>query len=53
MKFSRFAIIYVLTHIAVSGCSKEETTSVAPPPQQSIEVGGLYATQDKDGSCAS
>jgi len=53
MTFSRFAIIYVLAHIAVSGCSKEETTSVAPPPQQqqpSIEVGGLYATLDKDGS---
>lgn len=47
MKVGQSAIILLSILVAVSGCSKEGSTSVAP---QSIQVGGLYATQDKDGS---
>src|SRR5258708_13919079 len=47
MHFSRSEIICFLILSGVGGCSKEGSTSVAP---QSIQVGGLYATQDKDGT---
>jgi hypothetical protein len=47
MYFSRSAIICVAMVIAAYGCSKKEGTSVTP---QSIQVGGLYAAQDQDGS---
>jgi hypothetical protein len=47
MHFSRSAIICLSILIAVGGCSKERSTSVPP---KSIQIGGLYATQDQDGT---
>lgn len=47
MIFGRFAIACLWILIALGGCSKEGNTSVAP---QSIQVGGLYGTQDEDGT---
>jgi hypothetical protein len=35
--------------VAVSGCSSEGSAPVAKD-DKSIKIGGLYATQDKDGS---
>ena len=43
----RLAMIWFASLTAVCGCSKEEG---APEGNESIQVGGLYATQDKDGS---
>jgi hypothetical protein len=45
----RFAIISFTILIAVCGCSKEGKAPVAQE-NKSIQVGGLYATQNKDGS---
>ena len=39
----------ILIAIAVCGCSREGG-ALMPKGNKSIEVGGLYATQDKDGS---
>src|SRR5262245_16166813 len=45
----RFAIIWLATLVAVFGCSKEEGAPVTKD-SKSIQVGGLYASQDKDES---
>jgi hypothetical protein len=45
----RFAIICITTWTALCGCSKEGNAPVAQD-KKSIQVGGLYATQDKNGS---
>jgi hypothetical protein len=45
----RLAIIGFAILAAISGCSKEAGAPVAKD-NKSIQVGGLYATQDKDGS---
>ena len=45
----RLAIIWFTTSMAVCGCSKERGAPVAKV-DKSIQVGGLYTTQDKDGS---
>jgi hypothetical protein len=47
MHFSRVSILCLSTLLAVGGCSKEGNTPTAP---QSIQVGGHYATRNKDGS---
>jgi hypothetical protein len=44
----RVATLVVMATLASLGCSGEGTTVARPEP--SIEVGGIYATQDKDGS---
>lgn len=49
MHYLRFAIICFTTLMAVCGCSKEGSAPVAKD-DKSIQVGGLYATQGKDGS---
>jgi len=45
----RHAIIWLAVLTAASGCSREGGAPVAKD-DKSIQVGGLYATQDKDGS---
>lgn len=45
----RIAIVMVATLVVVSGCSQEEAEPVTKN-ETSIQVGGLYATQDEDGS---
>jgi|SRR4051812_44912945 hypothetical protein len=47
MNFSRPLMIGMLVIATVSGCSKEQTT---PGMSESIQVGGLYAMRDKDGT---
>jgi hypothetical protein len=47
MQFVRFTIVCLSMLMTLGGCSKKGKTSVAP---QSIQVGGLYTTQDTDGS---
>src|SRR3954453_22305299 len=47
MQIRRLGILLLLTILATAGCKKEDSTTVATQP---IQVGGLYATQDKDGS---
>jgi len=47
MHFIRSVIICLSILVAASACSKEGSSSLAP---QSIQVGGLYATQDEDGT---
>jgi hypothetical protein len=49
MKYACIALIYFATWIAISGCSKEGSAPMAQA-DKSIQVGGLYATQEKDGS---
>jgi hypothetical protein len=49
MQHCRFAITCFTTLIVVSGCSKEGSVPVAQD-NKTIQVGGLYATQDRDGS---
>jgi hypothetical protein len=45
----RLAIVWLATLIAVCGCSKEGAAPVVKN-SKSIQVGGLYATQNEDGS---
>jgi hypothetical protein len=45
----RFATIWLAALLAACGCSKEKGATVAKD-DKSIQVGGLYATQDQDGS---
>ena len=47
MHFIRSVIICLSMLVVAGGCSKGGSPSEAP---QSIEVGGLYATQDEDGT---
>jgi hypothetical protein len=49
MPHSRFAIVCFTTWMAVAGCSNEGSAPVKKG-DKSIQVGGLYATQDSDGS---
>lgn len=49
MKQLHFAILCVTTLIDVCGCSKEGNAPL-PKDNKPIQVGGLYATQDDDGS---
>src|SRR5262245_16383441 len=45
----RTAIVWFATLMAVAGCSREGSAPVGKD-KKTIQVGGLYATQDKDGS---
>jgi hypothetical protein len=45
----RLAILWLAISAALCGCSKEGSAPVAKD-NKSIQVGGLYATKDKDGS---
>lgn len=45
----RLAIMWFVTLMAICGCSTEGSAPVAKD-DTSIQVGGLYATQDEDGS---
>ena len=45
----RLAIMWFVTLTAICGCSTEGSAPVAKH-DKSIQVGGLYATQDEDGS---
>ena len=49
MVYLRLAIPCLTCLVAVSGCSREGSAPVAKD-DKSIKVGGLYTTQDKDGS---
>jgi hypothetical protein len=45
----RHTTIWLLVLVAVGGCASEGSALV-PKDDKSIQVGGLYATQDNDGS---
>src|SRR5260221_12935242 len=47
--YYRFAMTCFAMHIVLCGCSKEGNAPMAHD-NKSIQVGGLYATQDKDGA---
>lgn len=49
MHYSPLAIICLTVLMVVCGCSNGGSAP-APKDDKSIQVGGLYATQDKDGS---